>query len=148
MALDTEFADYIARVVFREVRLIQLLLADFTGVADHVGGKPVLRVEAALSMDQLHFRKEIAVRFDEGQLAGGELLFDDDGVVFGPGSIAVDARDEIVVIQVEAAGDGAQVLGFQVFAGENEAIGGVVINDDAPVAVEDFFRAGRGWAAI
>jgi hypothetical protein len=75
-------------VVLREIRRIQFLLADFTGVADDVRGKSVLRVEAALRVDQLHFGKEIAVRFDEGQVGGRELLFDDDGVVFGPGSIA------------------------------------------------------------
>ena len=92
LALDAELADHVALTVFREVGRIQFLLADFTRVADHVRGEAVLRVEAPLRVDQFHLRKEIAVRFDKGQLGGRKFLFDDDGIVLGPRSIALYAR--------------------------------------------------------
>ena len=62
---------------------IELLLADFTGIADDMRGKSVLRIEAALRVDQFHLGKEIAVRFDKRQLGRGQLFLDDDGIVFG-----------------------------------------------------------------
>ena len=71
--------------------------------------------------NQFHFGKEIAVRFDECQVGGRELLLDDDGVVLGAGSIAPDARGQIVVIQIQSVGNGAQVLDLQGFAGQDEA---------------------------
>jgi hypothetical protein len=92
--------------------------------------------------DELHFGKEIAVRVDEGQVGGGEFFFNDDGVVFRPGSETLDARGQVVGIQIQAVGDGAQVFGFQGFAREDEAVRRVVIDDHAAVAVEDL-AAGR-----
>ena len=143
LALDAELADHGALAILRVVGRIQFLLADFAGIADDVRGKSVLRVKAALRMDQFHLGKEIAVRIDKCQLAGRELLFDDDRIVFWTGRVAPDARGQVVVIQVQSVGDGSQMFGLQVFAGEDEAVGGMVIDDDAAVAVQNF-AAGRG----
>ena len=69
---------------------------------------------------------------DDPRFSGG------DGRLLAQGRAALtEALDEIFVIQVEAAGDGAQVFGFQVFASENEAVRGVIVDDHAAIAVED-----------
>ena len=65
----------------------------------------------------------------------------DDVFIFGPVLIAPDARSEIVVIQVQAIGDGFQMLHLQRVPGEDYAEGVVIIDNDAAVSIEN------GWSA-
>ena len=75
-------------------RAVELRLADFSGVADHVRAKSVLRIEAPLRVDQLHLRKEfgIAVRFDKREVGRRQFLLDDDRLVLGPAPVALELR--------------------------------------------------------
>ena len=130
--------------VLRKIGRIQFLLADFTGIADHVRGKSILRIETALGLDQLHLGEEIAMRFDEGQFAGREFFFDGDGVVLGARGVASDAGHQVVVIQIQSVGDAAQMFGLQIFTDQDEAIGRMVVDDDAAIAIQDL-AAGRRY---
>ena len=153
LLLDAGLADDLALVVLGVLGVVEFGFADFAGVADDVGDDAVFGVEAALRLDELHFGEGlgVAVRFDEGEFAGREVLFDDDGLVLGAALEAVEAAHEVVVIEVEAVGDFVDVLRLETFAGKHEAPGGVVIDDDAAIAVEDFAAGrddGQGFDAV
>ena len=137
LALDAELADHGPGIVLGELRIVQFLLADFTGVADDVRHHAVLRIEPSLRLNHDQLGKEIAVRIDECQVGGRELFLEHDGLVLGPGAEAADLGPEVVVIQVEPLGDGLEVLLFQRLAGQDQSEGRVVVDDHAAVAVEN-----------
>ena len=97
------------------------------------------RVHAARHLNHFHFGESagIAVRIDKGQFGERQILFDDDRLVFRAPQKARDVTLQIVVIEVEAVGDFVQMLQLQVFAREDNAPGGLVIHDDAAIAVEN-----------
>src|SRR5579872_95951 len=139
LALDAVFADQRSLVVLREFGRVQLRFGNFTDVPDDVRCQPILRIEAALSMNQLHLRERprVAVRLDKGQFGRRQFFLDDDGNVLGFGAEAADPRGELVIFQVETFGDGRQVLHLQVFARQDEAVRVVIIDNDSPVTIED-----------
>ena len=137
LALDAEFADHIALTVFGELGRVQFLFADFAGVPDHVRRHAVLRIQAPLRRNEHQLGKEIVVRIDESQIGGRQFLFDYDRHILGLRFEPPDARRQVVVIQVEALGDGLQVFFLDGFAGQNQGERIVVIDDHAPVAVEN-----------
>ena len=137
LLLDAELADHVALVVLGEFRQVQFLLADFTGVPDDVRQRAVLRIEAARGLDQHHFGEEIVVRIDERQIGGGEFVLDGDGDVFGLLADALHARQQVVVVQVQALCDRPQVLFLGGFARQKQAERGVIVYNDAPVAIQN-----------
>ena len=88
------------------------------------------------------------MRFDEGELASRQLFLDDDRLVSGPLAKAPQAVDQIVIIEVEPVGDRLQVLFFEILAGQNQAEAGVVVDDDAAVAVENLAARRENRKAI
>ncbi len=64
---------------------------------------------------------------------------------------AVDARQQVVVVQIQTFGDGAEVIIFQGFSRQDERVGGVVVDNHPAVAVQDFAarrRDGQGFDAV
>ena len=102
-------------------------------------GDLVLRIKALLGVKNFHLRKElrIAMSLDESQLGLRQLLLDYDRLVLGTRPEAVHARLQIVVIQIQPVGDGPQVLRLQSLAGQQDAVGGMVVHDHASIPVED-----------
>src|SRR5579864_6356573 len=98
-------------------------------------------------MDQHEFREEfgIAMGVHEGEVGGSKLILDHHELVTGTAAILGNFRLEFFEIEVEAFGDGGEMLRFEVLAAEHDGPGGVVIDDDAAVTVEDFAaRSGDG----
>src|SRR5579871_96424 len=118
--LDAKLADDIALVVLGELGRIEFLLADFTRVANDMGHHPVLRVQAALRLDEDQLGKEIVVRIDERQVGGSKLLFDNDWHVLGLRFKSPYFAQQIVVIEIEALSDGLKVLFFNRFSRQNQ----------------------------
>ena len=61
------------------------------------------------------------------------------------------ARHQVVVIQVQALGDGPQVLVLGGFAGQQQAERGVIVHNHAPVAIQNAparTRNGHGFDAV
>jgi len=129
------FADHIALTVLGELGRVQFLFADFAGVPDHVRRHAVLRIQAPLRRNQHQFRKEIVVRIDERQVGRRQLFFDNDRHILRLRFEAPHARREVVVIQIEALCDGLEVFFLDGFAGQDQGVGIVVIDNHAPVAV-------------
>ncbi len=100
LLLDAELAHHVALVVFGKLRRVQFLLADFAGVPDDVRQRTVLRIEAARSLNQYQFRKEIVMRSHEGEIRRREFILDGGGDVFGLGANPLHAPHQVVVIQV------------------------------------------------
>src|SRR5258708_19219016 len=94
-------------------------------------------VKSGLGVEQLRLRERLGIemRFDERQIRLGQLLFD-DGHILRLRLRTLDARDEWIVFEVEAVRDRLQVLHLQVFTRENQAVGVVVVDDNAAIAVE------------
>src|SRR5437773_11377481 len=90
-------------------------------------------------MKDLHLGEElrIAMRLDERELVGRKLLLDDDRLVLGARPEAEDLGLEIVVIEMKPVGDRTQMLRFEVLSREQDAVGGVIVDDHAPVAIEN-----------
>ncbi len=120
LALDAVLADDVALVEARELGRIQIALADFAHVPDHVRGQPVARIQPMLGVNHLEFGKRVVilVRVDERQLGGRELFFNRDGMVLrlAAGLEAAHARHQSVVVQIQAFGDRPEMLHLQVFA--------------------------------
>ena len=62
---------------------------------------------------------------------------------FGRDSKAPQARGQILVIHVQAFGDRPQVLGLENLAIEQQAVRGLVVDDDPAVPVEDLSAGGQ-----
>src|SRR6185437_3498366 len=65
------------------------------------------------------------------------------GHVLRLGAKLLHLGDEVVVVEIEALGDGLEVIFLEGFAGEDEFEGGVIIDDGASVAVANT-AAGSG----
>ena len=76
LPLDARLADDVALLVLGELRHVEFLLADFTGVADDVRRHAVLRIEPLLRAEHFHLGKEfrIAMRFDKRQFGRASTL--------------------------------------------------------------------------
>ena len=113
LALEAELADHGAGLVLGELRQVQFVLADLTGVANDVSEHAVPRIEAGLRRYDDQLGEEIVVRIDKGEVRRSHLFLEGDGLVAGARAEAPDAGFEVVVIQVEALGYGPQMLFFQ-----------------------------------
>ena len=102
----------------RPFRAVQLRVADFANVADQVRGDTVFGIEPKLRFDEFHLREHqvVARRFDEGQLAGRQLLFNGNREIAGTTLKAADARLEILNVQVKPASDRFHVFVAQALA--------------------------------
>ena len=102
--------------------------------------KPLRGYRPALVLEQQKLGKgfRIAMRFDERQLARGELLLDHHRHVLRPRTEALQLGADFVRIQMQAHGDGVDVLRLQVFARQHHGERGMIVDDHAAVAVEDF----------
>src|SRR5579883_116631 len=79
------------------------------------------------------------MRIDECQFGGSEFLLDRNGVILrlAAGLKTPHARHQRVVIQVQAFGDGLEVLHLEVFARQVKGERGMVIHYDAAIAVQN-----------
>src|SRR5579864_4098023 len=77
------------------------------------------------------------MRIDERQVGGRKLFFDHNRHVLRLRFKAPYARRQVVVIQIEPLGDGLQVFFLDGLAGQNQGERTMVIDDHAPVAVEN-----------
>src|SRR6202011_649223 len=121
-----------------EIGRIQLDFTDFADEADGVRRRAVFGVKAALGADDLELGKGagVFVRFDKRQFGGIQLFFNNDGNVVGPLEM-VHAGHQAVIVDTQAFGDRPEVLHLQNFTREQQTEGGVVVDDDAAIAVED-----------
>ncbi len=140
LLFDAGFTDDLALVVFRVFRNIEFGFADFSGVTDDVRKNAVVRIEPPLGLDQFHLGKRfgIAMRLDERHVGGRQFVLDRDGLVLRAAAVPLYFAEEVVVIEVQPVGDFVQMFLLEIFAGENQAPGGMVAGDHAPVAVENF----------
>ena len=88
LPLNAELADGGAGIVFGELRQVQFLLADFTGIADDVRHHAVLRVGPFVILGQQQLGEEVAVRVDEREIGCGDHLLEHDRIVLGPCAVA------------------------------------------------------------
>ena len=89
---------------------VQFLLADFAGVADHVSHHAVLRIQAALRLNQHQLRKKIVVRIHKRQVGRRQLVLDHDRHVLGLTAGAPHARRQVRIVQIQALRDRTQML--------------------------------------
>ena len=146
LLFESLFADNIAQPVFAcVIGRVEFGLADFTHVADYVRSHAIRRIEALLRAEQreLGERIGVAMRFDESQILRRQLFLNHHRFVFGPRLVAMQPIEQPVVIEIQAVGDGTEVFVLQIFAGEQNADGLVIVDDDAAVAVE-YFAPGGG----
>ena len=125
--------------------IVQLLLADFAGVADDVRQHAVLRIEPALRLHDDKFGKEIAVRIDEGQIGRSQLFLQYHRLILGRERKRMILRHQFVIIEIEPGGDGLEVLFFERFTGKEQLEGGAIIDDHPAVAVENAPAGGDEW---
>jgi hypothetical protein len=105
-----------------------------------VGGEAVAGVEAALFVEGLELGELVAVGGDEGLLVGGDVLLERDGLIFRGYLEAAEGGVDLLDGDVEASGDERQI-GVEVFdllAEEVTGDGGVVVDEEAAFAVEEF----------
>ncbi len=81
----------------------------------------------------------ILVRVDEGQFARRQFFLDRDRLVLrGAARLeAAHAGHQAVVIQIQPFGDRPQVFHLQVFARQIQAERRVIVDDHAPVAIQN-----------
>ena len=81
----------------------------------------------------------VFMRIDERQLARRQFFLDRDGLVLRSAARLEPAHagHQAVVVQVQAFGDGPQMLHLQVFARQIQAEGGVIVDDHAAVAIQN-----------
>ena len=139
LPLHSGLADGLAEVVLGEFRRVQLGVTYFPRVADHMRGQSFARIQPALRVDQFHFRVALgaAVGLDESELASGQLFLNGDRLVAGPGGETLQAGQKLGGIELQAVGNLADVFQAQILPGQNQAERGVVVDDHAPIAVQD-----------
>jgi len=67
LALEAELADHGAGLVLGELRQVQFIFADLTGIANDVSEHAVPRIEAGLRRYDDQLGEEIVVRIDKGE---------------------------------------------------------------------------------
>src|SRR5262249_7424490 len=94
---------------------------------------------------QLGKRIGVFVRLDERQLGGRQLLLDHDWLVFRRAARlkSPHPRQQAVVVDVQAVGDGLQMVHLQRVARKQEREGGMIVDDDASVAIENLPAGGQ-----
>ena len=78
------------------------------------------------------------MRFDEGDFRRRQFLLDHHRHILGPRSEALDARADLGRVQMQAVGDAIDVIRLQVLPREQQREGGLIIDDHAAIAVENF----------
>ena len=117
LALQSGLADQVALGVTGEIGRVQLGFADFADISDHMRGQAILRIQPARLLHHFQFRERarVAMRIDEGQLGRRDVALDGDGTVALSGRVALYGGLQIVQIQVQAFGDGGQMLQLEIF---------------------------------
>jgi hypothetical protein len=105
-----------------------------------MSGEAVAGVKAALLVEGLELGEFVAVGGDEGLFVRSDVLLEGDGLVLGGYLEAAESGVNLLDGDVEAAGDERQigVEVFDLFAEEITGDGGVVVDEEAAFAVEEF----------
>ena len=137
--LDARHADDVARVIKLPLRLGQHVFADLADVADDVRHESVLGIQAAMNRDDVEFRQVGAVRFDERQLVGRDVVFQEQRLVSRNRGHALQARAQFVRRNVQARCDlvGIGVEVAVLIAQQQHGERGIVVDDDAAFAVQN-----------
>ncbi len=144
--LNARAADDVAgRVEGVSVIVGEHLLGDLADVADEVGRKAVAGVEAALLVEGLEFGEFVAMGGDEGLLVRGDVLLEGDWLVLGRDLKVAEGGLDLVDGDVKALGDEGQVgvEVFDLFAEEVAGDGGIVVDEQAAFAIEEFAARGE-----
>jgi hypothetical protein len=105
-----------------------------------VGGEAVAGIEATLFVEGLELGELVAVGGDESLLVRGDVLLERDGLIFRGYLEAAEGGVDLLDGDVEASGDERQigVKVFDLLAEEVTGDGGVVVDEEAAFAVEEF----------
>ena len=138
-------ADDVAGFIHGVARIVEHIFADFANVADEMGGEAVAGIKAALLLNGFQFGKLVFVGLDEFDFVGGDVLLERKGLVFGRGAVAFDDGVDLVGSHVQAARDERQIGGDVValLADEEAGDGGIVVDEEAAFAVEEFAAGGE-----
>ena len=139
LPLDARLPDHVSLVVLDELGRVELSLADFPHVADHVRRQALLRVQTPLRPQHLHLGKglRVAVGSNECQFARGQLVLDDDRFIPRPRPEALESRHQPLVIDSQPRRDRLDVLELQVVPRQDQPVRRVVVHDHPAVPVED-----------
>ncbi len=137
--LDARHAHDVARVIQLPLRLGQHVFAHLSDVADDMRHESVLRIQAAMDGDDVKLRQVCAVRFDERQFVGRDVVFQEQRLISRYRSHALQARAQLVGRNVQP---GRNLVGVGVevavlIAQQQHRERRIVVNDDAAFAVEN-----------
>jgi hypothetical protein len=137
--------DDVAGLIHGIARVVEHFFADLADVADEVSGESIFRVEATLFLNGVEFGEFVLMGFDELFLVGSDVLLKRKWLVFGGKAVTLEDGVDLVGGHVQTARDEGQVGRDVValFADEEAGDGGIVIDDEAVFAVEEFAARGK-----
>ena len=98
-------AHHVARVVELELGLVEHGLGNFADVADQMRHKAVARIQAAVRHDGVEFRKLVLVSLYEGEFVGGDVVFEENGLILRHRHELADALANLTGVKVQPLGD-------------------------------------------
>ena len=105
LLLDSGDTNYVARVIELELGLVEHSLGNFADVADQMRHKAVARIQAAVRHDGVEFRKLVLVSLYEGEFVGGDVIFEENGLVLRHRHELANAFANLTRVQVQPLGN-------------------------------------------
>ena len=129
--------------------VLEHLLGYFADVADEVGGRSRRGGRGGAAHHEFQAREaRCGMRLDEGLFIGGDVLLERDALVLGGSLEAAESGLDLIDGKMKTLGDEGKIdCGVLDLLGEQIAgDGGVVVDEEAAFAIEDFCRGERGRA--